>query len=57
MHSVDGEIIVLWNKEEGIPYGKVEVRLLDEKSEVKEIARNFRGDIKKYCNFQTHVLE
>lgn len=30
-YGVDGEIVGLWNKEEGIPYGRVEVRLLNEK--------------------------
>ena len=36
-YGVDGEIVGLWNKEEGIPYGRVEVRLLNEKKEMKEI--------------------
>ena len=34
---VDGEIVGLWNKEEGSPLGRVEVRLLNEKKEMKEI--------------------
>ena len=36
-YGVDGEIVGLWNKEEGIPYGRVDVRLLNEKKEMKEI--------------------
>ncbi len=36
-YGMDGEIIGLWNKEDRIPYGNMEVRLLNEKKEIKEI--------------------
>lgn len=37
LYSMDGEIIGLWDTGEGFPYGIVEVRLLNDKYEVKEI--------------------
>lgn len=37
LYSLDGEIIGLWNTDEGFPYGIVEVRLLNDNYEVKEI--------------------
>lgn len=37
LYSFDGEIIGLWNTGEGFPYGIVEVQLLNENYEVKEI--------------------
>lgn len=37
LYSFDGEIIGLWNTCEGFPYGIVEVQLLNENYEVKEI--------------------
>lgn len=37
LYSLDGEIIGLWNTNEGFPYGIVEVRLLNDNYEIKEI--------------------
>ncbi len=37
LYSFDGEIIGLWNTGEGFPYGIVEVQLLNDNYEVKEI--------------------
>lgn len=37
LYGFDGEIIGLWNTDEGFPYGIVEVRLLNDNYEVKEI--------------------
>jgi len=37
IYSFDGEILGLWNTGEGFPYGIIEVRLLNDNYEVKEI--------------------